>query len=225
MTGSVRLPKQPDYISDRHSKSGIALTLGQTHRLANTLVFRPTIEYSIEQLRRLPQGAEWNSEEEYYYITFEGKNYRLIFDQETNKWTVPRRSTRVTAPSPAARIARRFSAQETELEKEPKEEPENSNTDRNSNPDTNMSGTMTVTSQTTTQPQQGGSGGGSGGGAPPPPPPNPPAGGGPNLPGGGRPNPPGGPGGFAGVAAAPAAHPMGEIGINRPQPFDGNVDD
>ena len=171
------------------------------------------------------QGAQWNSEEEYYYIVFERKYYRLIFDEETNKWTVPRRSTRTTAPSPATTITRRFSAQEPESEEGSEEQTKSDNADQNSNPDVDMSGTMTVTSQTTTQPQQGESGGGSGGGAPPPPPPNPPAGGGPNLPGGGGPNPPGGPGGFAGIAAAPAAHPMGEIGINRPQPFDGNVDD
>ena len=56
-------------------------------------MFRPTIEYTVDQLRRLPQGAQWNSEEEYYYIVFEGKYYLLIFDEETNKWTVPRRST------------------------------------------------------------------------------------------------------------------------------------
>ena len=128
----------------------------------------------------------------------------------------------------------RFSAKESDSERDTDTEEENNTSDEEdareptpeptqdsaSNPDVTMSGTQTIPAQTFTQPamsQQGGGGG--------PPPPNPAAGGpgGPGEPGG--PGGPGGPIGFGGLPGVPMAHPGGEIGINRPQPFDGNAED
>ena len=51
-------------------------------------MFRPTIEYTDEQLRTLPGRAQWNNDEKFYYIEYEGKNDRITPDPVTNKWVV-----------------------------------------------------------------------------------------------------------------------------------------
>ena len=84
-------------------------------------MFRPTIEYTVEQLRGLPAGAQWNNDEEFYYIEYEGKKYRIVPEQGTNKWTVYRRPPQTTPAPPVAATTSRFSAKE---ESEPEEESE-----------------------------------------------------------------------------------------------------